>query len=88
MKNIENVIKNIMVNTSKEINYNIYSINYSNGNIKNFKNTKNKILILESPNKINVDDFINYQYYIYNDKNINNIIFLKNFIYLALSNIN
>jgi hypothetical protein len=88
IQNIKNTIKTIMENISKEINYNIYTTNYNNGDIKKYKNTKNKILILDSQNKINIDDFINYQYYIYNDNNINNIVFLKNFIYLALSNIN
>ena len=88
IQNIKNTIKTIMENISKEINYNIYTTNYNNGDIKKYKNTKNKILILDSQNKINIDDFINYQYYIYNDNNIKNIVFLKNFIYLALSNIN
>jgi hypothetical protein len=86
-QNIQNDIKNIIVNQNKEINYNIYTTtNYNNGSVKNDKNTKNKILILDSQKNLGIDDFINYQYYVY-DSNKNNSTFLNNFIYLALSNI-
>jgi hypothetical protein len=87
-QNIQNNIKNIIVNQNKEINYNIYTTtNYNNGSVKNYKNTKNKILILDSQQKLEIDDFINYQYYIYDNNKINNFTLLKNFINLGISNI-
>ena len=87
-QNIQNNIKNIIVNQNKEINYNIYTTtNYNNGSVKNDKNTKNKILILDSQQKLEIDDFINYQYYIYDNNKINNFTLLKNFINLGISNI-
>jgi hypothetical protein len=91
LQNVQNDIKNIianLVNQNKEINYNIYTTtNYNNGTIKNDKNTKNKILILDSLTNINMDNFINYQYYVYDSNNKNNFVFLNNFIYLVLFNI-
>jgi hypothetical protein len=87
-QNIQNNIKNIIVNENKKINYNIYTTtNYNNGSVKNDKNTKNKILILDSPTNVNMDNFINYQYYIYDNNKINNFTLLKNFINLGIYNI-
>jgi hypothetical protein len=37
IQNIKNTIKTIMENISKEINYNIYTTNYNNGDIKKYK---------------------------------------------------